>query len=157
MKYVITILALSFLGLGQANAQDEKLEGSKREKLQALKVGYLTEKLALTPEEAQAFWPLYNEMEARIKETRKARRKNRRNTMQNHEEMSDQDLLKALDSELTMEQQELDLKKEYSVRFREILPIKKVVKLHALEETFKKELLRKARDRRRGQPREMKP
>ena len=87
MKYVVTILALSFLSLGQANAQDEKLEGSKREKLQALKVGYLTEKLALTPEEAQAFWPLYNEMEARVKETRKGRRKNRRNTMQNHNPM----------------------------------------------------------------------
>jgi len=129
-------------------AQDEELEPSKRERLEALKVAYLTEKLSLTPEEAQQFWPLYNELENKMRDIRKQLRGNRSEAKQNFDQLSDADVAKAIDRELALEQQELDLKKQYNERFKKILPIKKVAKLYAAEHGFRKELLKGARENR---------
>ena len=62
--------------------------------------------------------------------------------------MSDTELATSIDIELEYEQKELNLKKEYNVLFKKILPIRKVAQLHASEQGFRKELLRGAKDRR---------
>ena len=146
-KILILIFAVGFIAT--SSLAQEELEASKREKLQALKVAYLTDQLSLTPEEAQSFWPLYNELEGKMKAIRKAQRENRHNARKNYETMSDAELAASIDKELEFEQQELNLKKEYNVRFKKILPIRKVAKLHASEQGFKRELLKGARDRRK--------
>lgn len=147
----LTIALALLIGFAHSGlAQDPQLEGSKREQLQALKVGYLTEKLQLTPDEAQVFWPLYNELEEKLKAIRRDRRNNRKSTKENHAEMSDDQLMAAVESELDFEQQELDLKKEYTQKFKNILPVKKVVLLHHAQEGFKRKLLKGAKER--GRP-----
>lgn len=147
-KLLILIATLLFSSITELKAQDE-LEPSKREKLEALKVAYLTEKLSLTPEEAQVFWPVYNELEERMRKVRKEQRDNRTNTRQNFGSMGDAEVSKAIDQELVLEQRELDLKKQYNERFKKILPIKKVAQLHDAEHGFRKELLRGAKDKNR--------
>lgn len=47
---------------------------SKHEKLEALKIAFITEKLSLTTKEAQNFWPVYNEYSQKIEKIRKAKR-----------------------------------------------------------------------------------
>ena len=65
MKKYILIIALDFGSLS-LKAQDE--DGNKRaEKIQALKIAFITEKLELTSEEAQKFWPVYGQYENDIK------------------------------------------------------------------------------------------
>lgn len=149
MKKLLILSVLVLLNSVQVvMAQDEDLEPSKRERLEALKVAYLTEKLSLTPEEAQQFWPLYNELENKMRDIRKQLRGNRSEAKQNFDQLSDADVAKAIDRELALEQQELDLKKQYNERFKKILPIKKVAKLYAAEHGFRKELLKGARENR---------
>ena len=145
--FALLIFAVGFVQI--AMAQDKELERSKREQLEALKIAHITEKLSLNPEEAQTFWPLYNELEARMKATRKARRKNRKDTKVNHDQMSDKELMAAVEAELDFEQQELDLKREYNQKFSKVLPIKKVVLLHEAQEGFKRRLLKGAKEKRR--------
>ena len=142
----ILIIALGFLHLSLA--QNPELETSKREKLEALKVAFITEKLALTPDEAKTFWPVYNELENKMRAIRKERRQNRRQTKENHDSMSDKELAAAIEAELNFEQKELDLKKEYNKKFNQILPIKKVVLLIEAQESFKRKLLKGAKDHR---------
>ena len=154
MKNLLLLpLATILMTFSTAYAQDE-LESSKREKLDALKVAYLTNQLNLTPTEAQAFWPLYNELEGKMHDLRKQKRENRITTKQKHAEMTDAQLSAAVDRELTLEQQELDLKKVYNERFKKILPMKKVAQLYAAEHGFRKELLHRAKDQPRhgGKP-----
>ena len=38
-------------------------EPPKKEKMEAMRVGFITQKLDLTSEEAQKFWPVYNEFQ----------------------------------------------------------------------------------------------
>jgi hypothetical protein len=153
MKQLLLIftLAIGFTQFGFT--QSAELKPSKREQLEALKVAHITEKLALTPDEAQTFWPLFNEMEVKMKAMRKARRKNREDTKANHNQMSDKQLMAAIDAELDFEQEELNLKKEYSTKFSTVLPIKKVVLLHEAQDGFKRKLLMVAKEKRReGKP-----
>src|SRR4051812_47921412 len=65
------------------------------DRVEALKVGFLTKKLDLTPEEAKTFWPVYNQYEDEMEKVRKARRQNLTNAKNNFEEMSNADVEKA--------------------------------------------------------------
>ena len=64
MKKIILIVLMAF-GSFWANAQDDG--GKRREKIQALKIAFITQKLGLTAEEAQRFWPIYGQYETEIK------------------------------------------------------------------------------------------
>ena len=147
MKALPIILTLCTFALG-GFTQERDLDHTKKEKLDALKIAYITETLQLTPEEAQVFWPVYNLMEEEMKTIRKAKRKNRMETKRNFESMTDSQLTAAIDSELSFEQQELDLKRSYNQKFLGILPVKKVALLHQAREGFKRKLLRSAREKR---------
>ena len=147
MKKLLILTVVVLLNPFQLVMAQDELEPSKRERLDALKVAYLTNELSLTPSEAQSFWPLYNELEDKMHEIRKQKRANRINTKKNQGNLSDAELSAAIDLELSIEQKELDLKKEYNVRFRKILPIQKVAKLYSAEQGFRKELLHRAKDR----------
>ncbi len=63
-KYLILIVVLSVL----VNVTNAQQQGEKR--LEAIKIAYITQQLALTPEEAQTFWPTYNKYEGEVKVVR---------------------------------------------------------------------------------------
>lgn len=147
-KLIILTIILVLNSIEFAKAQEE-LDPSKRERLEALKVAYLTQELELTPEEAQRFWPLHNEMTRKIRGIRKEQRGTRMEAKDNFESMNDIELSDAINKEFELEQKELDLKKEYTVKFKKILPLKKVAKLYIAEKGFRRELLKGARERRK--------
>ncbi len=66
MKQTLLILIISFTGFTSITAQDNREQ--RIEKVQALKVAFITQKLSLTTDEAQRFWPVYNRYEADIKQ-----------------------------------------------------------------------------------------
>jgi hypothetical protein len=118
----------------------------QKENIESLKVAFITNKLDLTPEEAQQFWPVYNQYSDKLQELRKKRRLENKEAKHNFDELSDKEIEQAVDNEITFRQKELDLQKEYHSKFKSILPIKKVAKLYQAEEQFKKVLLDKLRD-----------
>ncbi len=66
MKKYILILTLFFGSFSLANAQGGGDKENKKEKIEALKIAFLTQKLELSVDEAQKFWPIYNRYEAEI-------------------------------------------------------------------------------------------
>lgn len=65
MKQILIILLISFTGFSSVKAQDND-RAKRMEKIQALKVAFITQKLSLTTDEAQRFWPVYNRYETDI-------------------------------------------------------------------------------------------
>ena len=118
----------------------------KREEIESYRIAFLTQKLSLTPEEAQRFWPVFNQFTAEMKAVKANRVSNRdmKNDIQNQ---SDKDVEKMVDGEIATRQQELDVVKKYHTQFKQVLPIKKVAILYRAENEFKKELLDKIRER----------
>src|SRR6056300_591448 len=61
-KHIVALfLFTSLAAFAQPEGRFEDME-AKREKIEAIKVGFITQELDLRVEESQAFWPIYNEM-----------------------------------------------------------------------------------------------
>ncbi|HXB43884.1 MAG TPA: hypothetical protein VNV85_07495 [Puia sp.] len=63
----LMICWLTMALFAQDNGNMQKPDGSR---LEALKIGFLTKRLNLTPEEAQKFWPVYNQYAEELKKVR---------------------------------------------------------------------------------------
>ncbi len=142
------LLTTSLLTLAQPGPGGPPPEGKKRERIEAMKIGFITDQLQLTPTEAQAFWPVYNQYQDELEKLRKSRKENLLNARANFDELSDSDVEKLVDNEIAFRQSELDLVKKYNPQFKKVLPMKKVGKLYRAEEEFKRELLNKLQDKR---------
>jgi Spy/CpxP family protein refolding chaperone len=146
-----TILVLAFISLfsfSYSQGPPPKVKGERqKENIESMKIDFLTNKIDLTPEEAQKFWPVYNQYQEKLHELRKIRKQNDRESKKKFEELSDKELEQIIDTDLATKQKELDLQKEYNTKFKAVLPVRKVSKLYAAEEQFKVVLLDKLKDK----------
>ena len=55
---------------GLSKAQEEQPSEKKLADIEALKVAFISKELDLTPDEAQKFWPVYNQYSKELKATR---------------------------------------------------------------------------------------
>jgi hypothetical protein len=118
---------------------------NNKEKIEALKVAFIAREVSLTPQEAQVFWPVYNEWQDKL-EAIKSKRKEFKRIRENPEAASDKEIEAYLNTELMVRQREAELFKEYNERLRKILPNRKVALLYKAEEEFKKELIKQLKE-----------
>ncbi len=138
-KVVIAIFFLTNM-LYVAQAQRDA-----QERIEAFKVAFFTQKLQLTVEESQAFWPLYNEYENKREALRQ-----QMSTSTRPELMSDEALRAHLYRQLDTEARLVELRREYFEKFMEVLPLRKVALIPQVERQFKRKLLEELRKRRQG-------
>lgn len=119
------------------------------ERLETMKIGFITERLNLTPEEAKVFWPVYNKFTDELKKLRQTTKGKITEEMADMTNMSDADAEKVLNDMVSFKVSEAELMKKYAQEFKKVLPIKKVVLLFKAENDFKRELLKKLTQRKR--------
>jgi Skp family chaperone for outer membrane proteins len=142
MKKQLIIICLWAIGcVGIVSAQ--KAGVPNREKIEAMKVGFITQKLDLTTEEAQKFWPVYNRFAEEMEKSRKDFRGKMMEEVKDVDLMTEAEANKALNDMIAYKTSEVELLKKYNQEFKKVLPTKKVVKLFVAEQEFKRELLRK--------------
>jgi hypothetical protein len=93
------------------------IQAQNGNRLEALKIAYITNKLNLSPEEAQKFWPIYNQYSLELKVAR----------------------LKAINnksSEIELDENLLNIRKKYSTQFSQVLPPSKVDAFFRSEKEF---------------------
>lgn len=145
------MLTLAFIMLvGSASAQPGQRWKEKGEKIEALKIAFITQELNLEPKEAQMFWPIYNQMEEELKVVRKDKWNNRieAGMMLNLDIMSDEEIEESLKIEFDITEKELAIRRKYFDEFKKVLPMRKVALLYKAEERFKLKLLDELRKRR---------
>jgi hypothetical protein len=118
------------------------------ERVEAMKIAYITNKLDLTPTEAQSFWPIYNKHQDEVKKLRMDRAMERMNARSGWEEMSDKEVEETLNRFLTLKESEVQLTRQYYADLKKVLPIRKVGLLFKAEEDFKRAILEAIRERR---------
>jgi len=119
-----------------------------REKVKALKIAYITEKIDLTAKEAQAFWPIYNVYESQMEEVHTKERKLLRTLKNNWETLSEEKAKEGVNILLKSQQERYTIKETLISQLRTVISYKKTLLLLKAEEDFKRDLLRKLRDRR---------
>ena len=146
MKRIIGIFGIMLLGLSlyaQPYGRGNRM-GQAGERIHAIKVGYLTERLHLTPVQAATFWPVYDEREAEMRDARKAfREKYRDGNVDNDEEAN-----RFIDDNLDFQEQALSINRRYKDRMLKIISPQQLATLIEAERDFKKLLLQQLRQRR---------
>jgi hypothetical protein len=143
-------LLLPFTVAFSASSQEDNKD--KEDKIEALKVGFITKELSLSSSEAEKFWPIYNELDTKMKDLRQSNRKINQELRESEDKISNEDAKKKLNTLFENDQKELDLKKEYSEKFIKIIGEKRTLKLLSLEHEFRRVLLERLKDRRDGEP-----
>jgi hypothetical protein len=128
----ILVLWLLLLTAQWVGAQGE------RDRLEALRVSFISKKLELSSSESEKFWPVYNEYSDKVKAVKRNLRQSYRRKPEN---MSDADAEELYILEQQSRQAELDLYRQYSEKIKAIIGIKKLVKLRIAEEEFKREII----------------
>ena len=94
----------------------------------------------MTQEQAQKFWPLYNEFSARRRELNRSGRLLRRDVTDG---MTDQQIRENFNQAFTMRRQELNLEKDYFDKFQKVIALRQVVQLFQAERDFTKEVIKR--------------
>jgi hypothetical protein len=119
-KYILIVFVMlgCFSGI---KAQDG--DETKAEKIQALKIAFITNKLQLTPDEAQKFWPVYNQYDNEIRNLPKG------------------------GDVIPTEEKLLDIRKKYKPAFEKVVGPQKLNRLFNAERDFRDVLIRRLQNR----------
>lgn len=151
MKYFNLILLLTIATIFSFGIDAKAQSHGKMEQLKSLKIGFITESLDLSPEEAADFWPIYNEHQEKI---HKLFRNNRsiRHELKDEKiaEMSDSKATELLDKLLKTDRDILTEKEAIFKNLKDVLPPKKLIKLHKAESEFSRKILEQYRKRKEG-------
>jgi hypothetical protein len=142
---VIVLLVMMILSSLRISAQNPNLE-----KLNSYKIAFFTQKLNLTPQEAEKFWPFYNDYQDRKNKIQVERVQMTRTVVQNGANMSDKELTELGDKYFGLEIKEADLSKEFYNNVKGILPPLKIFKFYQAENQYKLVLLNQLQERRQG-------
>ncbi len=140
------ILGCMLLFTGSLTAQDDPSRfQNAMEKMKAERVSFLTDKLQLTVEEAEKFWPLYNEYLSKREEMMWGKREKMHRKF-DPDQLTDEEMNKMLNDMLDQEVQLAQLKKDYFEKLKIVIPVRKVLKLHRVEQEFMNHMLNQIRE-----------
>ncbi len=136
MKKIISVLLiLTVAGTSLFAQKGERKDHEQwREKVRAEQVAFLTNELDLTEAEAQAFWPVYNDVQAQRREAFKASAEAFKALQ---EGVDGADVSKLMNAYLAAKAKCETIEKEAVTRYQKVLPEKKVAKLLLAEEKFR--------------------
>ena len=127
-----------------ASAQGGGQNGARLGQLENAKIAFITNRVSLSQDQAQKFWPLYNEFSAKRRDLNRNGRLLRRDITEN---MTDQQIHDNIDQSFTIRQQELNLEKDYFDKFQKVITLRQVAQLLNAERDFTKEVIKRVANR----------
>ena len=119
-----------------------------QERIKTFKVAFITERLALSSEEAQQFWPVYNNYEEATQKLRRKERQRFGSQLPYLDDLSENEATSLLAEFKGIQTEKHNLEQQFLQDLKQVLPSKKIVLLLKAEEDFKKRLLQQMRKRR---------
>ena len=144
MKRVSIILVLLLISIATYAQNREAMK-----KIESARIALITERLGLTPEQAEKFWPVYRQYNMERREIRKEFRDARQNVdMKN---LTDEQSKILVQKGMELKQKELNLEKEYSGRLSQVITTQQLFRLKNAEKDFQQMLLKRIQDQRQRQ------
>ena len=141
MKYLMLIGLLLCVGASTVSAQPK--QEARAEKIKAYRVAVFTEILNLSSEEAQGYWPIYNEYLDKRESLQKELKMTRQIDGMNDNEVEDY-----IKKYFELRNKELDLEKDLTQKLRKVLPLRKIAKIPVAEREFREALVQKLQEAR---------
>lgn len=135
-KIIILLTLLLWLAPTKSIAQ--------REKIEELRATYIAKNLELSSGESEKFWPIYNDLQ----DKRKAIKKNLRHSLKNlSPAASDKEAEDLINLENKSAAAEAELTRSYNEKLKTVIGAKKLARLKVVEEEFKIEVLKAAKEK----------
>ncbi len=119
-----------------------------RERIKTLKVAYITEQLGLSSNEAQKFWPVYNNHHEKLDQLRKEEREQFEGVQKDMSVVSDKDADAMVSKFLELQSKKNTIEQKFVSDLRQVISAKKIILLFRAENNFKKRLLQQYRNKR---------
>ena len=133
-KVIILFVVFSFVSMSMF-AQRGKSDKNRTDRMKSAMVGRISNQLKLTSDEAEKFWPVYNEMQTKKQELRKSMMDEMtaiRKSKKEGQSFTDADYQKMLSLSLNHKVKDAELRKTYFEKFGKILSAEKVLKLERI-------------------------
>ena len=144
MLVTLVTISLSWAQPGPPPPGGEK----RKEKVEALKRSYYSEKLALTPAEAEKFWPIYNEFSKKEDALRKEGKGDRKKGEQPN--FTEKEALTEIDRIAVQKKSHIDLETQFLKDCMPVLGASRTMQLTQIDRDFQRELLEHMRERKEG-------
>lgn len=138
MRIIKTLLLLALTTVTVAQQQNA------RDKIEAAKIALITERLNLSPQQAQKFWPVYNEYSKKQQELRRSFDQAKKN--HNPQKASEEENKRLLELGMKTKEQALQLEKQYSDRLLKVIDNRQLLGLRKAENDFKEMIIKRLRD-----------
>lgn len=126
-----------------ANAQQNRR--MNMEEFENKKIEYITKEAELTKEEANKFFPIYNELSKKKFELHRQHRQKIEKMKSSKDNMSNEEYRKLLENDVDVKLKEAELDKEYSSKLDEVIAPEKLYKAQQAERKFMQDAIRKFR------------
>ncbi|HEY3389382.1 MAG TPA: hypothetical protein VGK38_07420 [Prolixibacteraceae bacterium] len=137
---IIALILFSLTGMAQRQFDPQTIELIKTKK-----IAFMTEAIGLTSQEAEKFWPVYNELEKERYMLMDKKRELEQKSETPKAGMSEADCRKLAIEIAATHVKEGKLIEEYNLKLLNILPAEKVVKLYSAEGKFRASLMHEFR------------
>lgn len=137
-------MILMVLVLSNTYAQKRKMSF---ERLKALKMSYITEKIGLSQEEESTFWEIYDQFESKIyEESRKKIKTLRRSYIKNADSISNKEAFELIKKINELEHLAIQLEEERDELLLEKFSPNKILKMHFAEYHFNRDMIYKMKN-----------
>jgi hypothetical protein len=137
--FIVLILS-SFSGMAQRQFDPQTMELIKTKK-----IAFLTEQIGLTSQEAERFWPIYNELDKQRLLIMEKKRDLEHSCETSNPALTESDYRRLAVELASAHSKEGKLIEEYNLKLLNILPAEKVVKLYLAEGRFRATLMQEFR------------
>ena len=123
----------------------------KKDRIKALKVAHITQKLDLSSDKATKFWPIYNEHSKKEIQLRRIELVNIRKNIKAKggiDNFTEKEATLILSDVIRIENELFQSKKTLIKKLKNVVSTKQIIKLYQAEQEFNKRLLRRLRDKR---------
>ncbi|EOZ98332.1 hypothetical protein A33Q_0986 [Indibacter alkaliphilus LW1] len=148
MKNISLTLLVFLMTLGVFAQRPERTYD--KEKLESARVAFITNRLDLKPEQAEKFWPAFNEYQEKRNSMMKDMSEINRKA---NSDISDQDAGQLIKKRLEIQQNMLNLEKQFMDDVQKTISPSQAAKLHEVNRQFTRQLYRMNQGRSRGQQR----
>ncbi len=124
-------------------------DSEHHENIRSMKIAFITDRLSLTSEEAQQFWPLYNKYNEEMQEIREKYVCEIKNGDKSLSDVSEEKAAEYAEFEIRRIEEMAKLRREYHEKYLDVLSVKKVALLYEAEKDFKRHLFREMRRKQR--------
>ncbi len=138
MKKLLTIYLILLATFAQSQ---ETKQSNSLSKLESARIALISERLGLTPDQAQKFWPIYNEYAEQRRSIQLEYKQSRQGMDLNN--LTEEQSRALVNARIDGRQRQLNLEAKYSDRLRKVISDRQILALGRAEEDFRQMVIRR--------------